>query len=116
VAQIQGLQAQLAQSNAEIAWLRNQVAESRASVVAMADTRAHAQMEYFRAVREPAPVAETRSKVVASPPEASVHYSSLMAEGHIEGPVHEEDEEALFVRERERDLAEERSKVEGTDS
>jgi hypothetical protein len=113
----------IARQDCEIAWLRAQVAESRASVVAMADTKAHAQMEYFRAISQPvtptsdAVVPPTKGpKIVAPPAEASVHYASLLAEGHLDGPVHEEDEEALFMRERERDLEAERVKVEGTDA
>lgn len=108
----------IARQDREIAWLRSEVAAARASVVAMADTRAHAQIEYYKALSQPLPKAAAgkQERVVESAaPEASPYYASLVAEGHIDGPVHDDDEEALFVRERERDLAQEKAQAEGVE-
>jgi hypothetical protein len=80
------------------------VAESRQALVAMADAKAHAQIEYWRALdQQPAPQARAE-KVVRQAPEASVHFSSLMAEGHLDGPVHTDEEEEILRREAEREF------------
>jgi hypothetical protein len=104
----------LTQLREENAWLRGQVAESRQALVAMADVKAHAQIEYWRAVDQQPPAPRSaREKEVRQAPEASVHFSSLMAEGHVDGPVHTDEEEEILRREAEREFELEMGKGEG---
>jgi hypothetical protein len=94
----------IAHLQAEIVWLRGELEQARASLTAVTSERAHAMVEYYRQLAtESAAAAETparpsprkgkRLEETTASREAVPWAGHLMADGHLDGPVHTDEEE-----------------------